>query len=236
MYESVAEIYDGIYSKKNYELEVAQIFELLSTKPESILDIGCGTGGHAEFFATEVAYEGIDISGEMIAKANQKKIQNAEFFNVHLSKVENKNYDAVVSLFNVVNHIHSLDELLIFFHDVYKVSSPESEFIFDAWNGYASMIDPPKTEVRNIGDLKIEIMPRLDPLSQSVTMKYIVDTIDGVQWSDKLKMTLWTPKVICDCLKIVGYSVRIYKGFGKDNLEDASSSDYKILFHCTKEF
>jgi SAM-dependent methyltransferase len=244
MYEKVAEVYDNIYDQKNYELETSQILKLLTTSPKSLLDIGCGTGNHAKFFAPTVLYRGIDTSSKMIAKAKQKEIKNAAFENIALSCITSSpstihemfriEYDVVVSLFNVINHIHTLDELLFFFHDVYSVSSPESAFIFDAWNGYAALRDPPKPETRNVNNLKIDISPVLNGFDQSVLIKYIANTSEGIQWSYKLKMTLWTPKIIFECLKIVGYSVKIYKGFGKDKLEKAGPDDYKILFHCKK--
>lgn len=49
-------------------------------KPDSVLEIGCGTGSLLQSLPAEIKKYGIDISSAMIRIARNKKIENAEFF------------------------------------------------------------------------------------------------------------------------------------------------------------
>ena len=76
-----AHYYELLYSDKNYEKEVDYIKSFLSNyqnKESSILDLGCGTGNHAEIFASSgYSCTGIDSSKEMINIAKEKLSQNS---------------------------------------------------------------------------------------------------------------------------------------------------------------
>ncbi len=53
MYTRSAEDYDAIYSYKNYRKEVVKLHRLISRYKRSLggtlLDVGCGTGGHISY-------------------------------------------------------------------------------------------------------------------------------------------------------------------------------------------
>ena len=239
MYDTVASMYDNIYAKKNYALEAHQIKNLMHERDlsKSLLDVGCGTGNHARFFVSWIHYTGIDISPKMIETAVKKEISGTKFIHASLNETDNEQYDVVVSLFNVINHVHNISDILEFFRNAYRVSSPRSSFIFDVWNGLAAIIDPPRPEQRFINGLEIKIDPVFSGFDQAVTINYVTSRDGNIVWSDSLKMTLWTPKVLVDCLKRVGYEVNeIYTGFGKESgLSPAIPDDYKILFYCKKK-
>ena len=72
-----ARYYDRLYSKKNYEAEVAYILKAYERfrgrLPRKILDVGCGTGNHAMILGKRgLNVVGIDISSEMINAAKRK--------------------------------------------------------------------------------------------------------------------------------------------------------------------
>lgn len=233
-------VYDSIFESKNYSLEVDQIFGLLpaSMTEVNVLDIGCGTGNHAKFFLKKAKYDGVDINNEMIEKAKEKRI-NANFYAQSIEEYSLNNmskYNLAVSLFSVVNHLLDVDSLFSFFEDIRTCLKPDSHFIFDCWNGYAAIRDHPKKEIREYEDKVLTIDPVFDPFEQTVNIDYNLRAQDlqDVIWSDKLKMTIWTPKVISDCLSSAGFQVKsISSGFGKQNLLDfAKPNDYKLLFHC----
>ena len=77
VFGTYGEYYDIFYDDKDYEQEcdfVQKIFKKYSSSPvKSILDAGCGTGGHSIPLALR-GYEvtGIDASPVMIKKARQK--------------------------------------------------------------------------------------------------------------------------------------------------------------------
>lgn len=81
--DKYAAYYDLIYSDKDYEAEcnfVEEIFQEYSPHSiATILELGCGTGGHAIPLAQKgYRVSGIDISEAMIARA-RRKAENVGF-------------------------------------------------------------------------------------------------------------------------------------------------------------
>ena len=73
MFTESADIYDLLYSFKDYEKEsdeISAIIKAKSPRGTTILDIGCGTGHHVGKF-TEQGFNtlGLDISNAMITQA-----------------------------------------------------------------------------------------------------------------------------------------------------------------------
>ena len=73
VFNKYANFYDSYYKNKDYDGEVNFVLDLTkqySTPPHSVLDIGCGTGGHLFPFAKKgFNVTGFDLSEAMINKA-----------------------------------------------------------------------------------------------------------------------------------------------------------------------
>ena len=184
-------VYDSIFESKNYSLEVDQIFGLLPVdmKEINILDVGCGTGNHAEFFLKKAKYDGVDINGEMIQKAKEKNI-NGNFYAQSIEDYSSSNrskYNLAVSLFSVVNHLLDVDSLFSFFEDIHTCLEPDSHFIFDCWNGYAAIRDHPKKETREYEDKVLALDPVFDPFEQTVNIDYNLRSKNSEE-------VIWSPK------------------------------------------
>ena len=72
-----SQYYDLLYSDKDYIGEVDYIDNLIklhNKNVKTLLDMGCGTGKHAELFY-EKGYKvhGIDLSEDMLKIANQRR-------------------------------------------------------------------------------------------------------------------------------------------------------------------
>ena len=83
-FKNYSKFYNLLYKDKDYDSEVDYIHKLISQNTKlkkSILDLGCGTGIHAEMLYDK-GYEiiGVDISNEMLdvavesAKNKKKKL------------------------------------------------------------------------------------------------------------------------------------------------------------------
>ena len=147
--QKFSEVYDDIYYNKNYSRECDFIISKCGINKD-ILDVGCGTGKHAHILAERSKrVTGIDISKAMIeiAKKNyndKNVIFKNESFKAYIEKINNlEQHDAVVSLFNVVNHMPSLISLMEFFNCMSKALKSKGIVVFDCWNSIACAIDPP---------------------------------------------------------------------------------------------
>ena len=114
VFQKYAEIYDALYSNKDYSKETDYLFALLGDlSGKSMLDIGCGTGRYAEEFAgRNVNVHGIDLSPEMINVANNRRSILATSTKKNLTYQvgdarnfeSEQSYDVVCSLFHVINY------------------------------------------------------------------------------------------------------------------------------------
>lgn len=113
VFDAYAAYYDLLYQDKNYHKEAKYILRLLEGNGISsgkILELGSGTGKHAEEFAKMGFFvHGIDLSPEMVQKANHRNNNNLEgqlLFEVgDVRDFEaGKKFDAVISLFHVISY------------------------------------------------------------------------------------------------------------------------------------
>ena len=148
MYENKLSLYyDILYSQKDYKSE-CELIKKYTTKT-NLLDVGCGTLSHSIILSDYfTSITGIDLSEPMIDVA-RKKIENKNIKNIDLLSKEldevnyDNNYENVISMFNVVNHILSFNELEKFFRQIHKFLKPNGQFVFDCWNGVACTIEKP---------------------------------------------------------------------------------------------
>lgn len=104
--------YDYLYKDKDYEKEcdfIGRVFKKFSGRVETILDLGCGTGGHALILAKR-GYEvlGVDCSQEMldiaITKAGKRNL-SIEFIRDDITDIRlHRKFDAVISMFAVMSY------------------------------------------------------------------------------------------------------------------------------------
>jgi len=105
MFIDSAELYDAIYSFKNYARECDQLHNLINALvpgTRTILDVACGTGEHAKFLKEHYAIDGVDINESYLRAARQKNPSGsyvcADMMNFDLGRT----YDVVTCLFSAI--------------------------------------------------------------------------------------------------------------------------------------
>ena len=137
-----ADCYDEMMSYVEYDEWVKLLnFKIRKeTKGINVLEIGSGTGEISNRL-NELGYKvkGIDISSEMV-EISKFKYKNIEFSNENMLNLKDiREYDAVISVFDTINYLHSLDELNMAFINIYNSIKNNGVFIFDVLN--RKMID-----------------------------------------------------------------------------------------------
>jgi ubiquinone biosynthesis O-methyltransferase len=143
-YDCIAGEYDNLIDQGPISLKIREYLRnsLMHTfkTGDHILDIGCGTGTDAIFFANKkVKVTAIDTSMKMIEKAKQKTTEMGLDENINfeilaaeeINKLNEHKFDAAYSNFDVLNHIKDLEK---FSEDLFYLLKPGSKFILTMLN------------------------------------------------------------------------------------------------------
>ena len=177
-----AKFYDIYYEAKDYSAEVNFILELseqFGLKPQSILDMGCGTGKHLiEFHKRGLKCDGFDLSDEMLLQARERLSGlDVTLEKGDLTKYRNgKKYDLVVSMFAVMGYLIENSQLIAGLKTAKAHMTSDSLFIFDSWFGPAVLAQKPEERTHTYQDGKYtinrDVKPFLDPVGQRVEVRY----------------------------------------------------------------
>jgi SAM-dependent methyltransferase len=167
--------YDLLYTSKDYPAEARYIQNLINRytpDARSILDLGCGTGLHAEQFA-ELGYRvlGVDSSESMLEKANERVQQAAPKFASRLSfsvgDIRNFlagcQFDVVTALFHVVSYQVENEDLAQTFATAAKHLVSGGIFLFDFWYGPAVLSELPTVRIKRLEDADTRIIRIAEP-------------------------------------------------------------------------
>jgi predicted TPR repeat methyltransferase len=185
--DQYSQAYDSFYNDKDYYGECNQLekfFNMYSNKQvKNILDLGCGTGGHAIELAKRGYFiDGVDKSHDMLDIA-QNRIksndinQKITLYNDDIRKFEIlKKFDVVISMFAVMSYMTTNEDLICAFKTARHHLNPGGLFIFDAWSGSAVLCEKPEQRIRDITFNKTRIIriakPGLDILHNTVNVQY----------------------------------------------------------------
>ena len=196
------EYYDIFYSDKDYEKEcdfVQEIFKVHSTEPvKSILDAGCGTGGHSIPLALRgYKVTGIDASSVMIKKARGKAREagaSPTFRSLDIRDFNlGKKFDACVSMFAVLNYLTENIDILGALESIRRHLKDGSIFTFDFWNGLAVLRILPSVRVKVVEKEGLRVIrtvhPEMDVLHHICKSHYHVLVTQGGTILDEFKET-----------------------------------------------
>ena len=137
-----AQLYDAMYSAKDYGSEVSQVLEFArryGVEARTIVDYGCGTGNHARRFAEKgIRVYGIDCNRNMLAVAREKTkgLPNVEFLHdSELSAVPQGSVDIFCLLFDVVSYVVENDALDSLLSYIVSRLKRQGLLVFDFWYG-----------------------------------------------------------------------------------------------------
>lgn len=173
-FDKYAKYYDIFYLDKDYKEEcdfLEEIFRRFNTKPEKILDVACGTGGHAIPLAVR-GYKvvGADASATMIEIAKKKAVGLGANLSFKVEKMQSldlkEKFDAAIAMFAAIDYLTSAEELLSALKAINSHLYEGSLFVFDFWYGPAVLKIKPSIRKKLIEDggkriLRI-VTPELD--------------------------------------------------------------------------
>lgn len=161
VFDAYSEYYDLLYTDKDYSAEAIYIDALIkrhAPAAKHILELGCGTGAHAEYLA-RMGYHvrGIDMSEGMIERAQRRlaKLPSdiAKRLSFSVSDIRNarleKTYDIIIALFHVMSYQNTNRDLMKVLQTAYDHLKINDFFLFDYWYGPSVLTKLPATRVKH---------------------------------------------------------------------------------------
>jgi SAM-dependent methyltransferase len=171
-FDLYAAYYDLLYGDKDYAAEAEHVASLLPAGVQQVLELGCGTGGHALALARRgFSVHGVDLSPTMVARAAARRAALPPELQALLSfeqgdlrsHRDGRHYGAVLSLFHVMSYQTRNADLLAALRTARAHLQPGGLFVFDCWYGPAVLSDRPRHVVKTVADERIEVRRETTP-------------------------------------------------------------------------
>ncbi|HEX4024342.1 MAG TPA: class I SAM-dependent methyltransferase [Steroidobacteraceae bacterium] len=187
VFEAYAAYYDLLYRDKDYPGESRYVQSLLKRhglEAGALLELGCGTGKHADQLA-RLGYRvhGVDSSAAMVERARESvpadlrarlRFETGDARSARLAEA----FDAVISLFHVASYQSSNEDLAAMFATAGAHLKSGGLFVFDFWYGPGVLTVPPSTRVKRLEDEDLVVTriaePTLQPNRNIVDVRYTV--------------------------------------------------------------
>ena len=245
-----AQFYDLLYQDKDYEAESDLIEaawrEFGPDLPRTVLDLGCGTGGHALPLARR-GYQvtGADASQAMLNVAASKAASANLSVGWHCSPMQdfalNQQFDAVTCMFNAINYVLEESDLARTLRNVHRQLRPNGLFVFDYRNGLAVLEGVEPTRVK-----WVEMPPRrllrisnttVDQMAQLFHTTYTNVLIEGdrivEQAVDDHLVRFFFPREVRYQLTEAGFELLRSTGF-PDTSRAATQHDFNVMVVARK--
>ena len=214
MFSETARYYDLIYDEfRDYEGDVAQVAELvrrLAPEARTILDVGCGTGRHAQGLTVGHGFQvdGLDIQPEFVEIARDR-CPEGRFAVGDMADFDlGCRYDIVLCLFSSIGYVKTKERLSSAARSMGRHLSPGGIAVVEAWfppDGFY----PGKVHllVSERAELKIARMNQSvvrDGIS-ILDFHYLVGTSDGVKHLQEThELGLFTDEEMREGLQVGG--------------------------------
>jgi SAM-dependent methyltransferase len=162
-FKEYSKYYDLLYQDKDYQAEVNYVDLLIqkfSGKKSNILELGSGTGKHADLFARKgYSVTGIERSPEMVRISEKFSSERVKFLvgDIAAYKLDEK-FDVVVSLFHVISYLNSNEDLVSTFRNVAASLQEDGVFIFDVWYTPAVYSQVPETRIKRLSGAELNVI------------------------------------------------------------------------------
>lgn len=188
MFTMSAQIYDAIYSAKDYAGEARRLKAFIAEHKRSagntLLDIACGTGGHVPYLRDEYAYEGLDLDSQMLAVARERN-PGIAFHQGDMCDFDlGRQFDVVACLFSSIGYAGTVEKLGLAIGAMARHMLPGGVLLVgpffppEAWHvgqPHAIFVDQPNLKIA-----RMNVSGRRDNIAL-LDFHYLVATPEGIE-------------------------------------------------------
>ena len=239
-FSSAADYYEVLADKEGrLEREGPLLLEILAACPgKRVLDLACGTGLHALFFAEHGAQvTGRDYSAEMIGRAAQLRSHDRISYETgDMRETGGGVWDMAVCLGNSLSLLGGIEDVATTFRQVHECLEPGGHFLVQILNYASDKAQQPRHRVerKNVGGADIVAVKSLVPSGNHtlLSMAFHAEK-DGAIHSISETAVLMNIRLqdLEEAGRNTGFEVAgFYGGFDKSPYDPAASSDIVAVF------
>jgi SAM-dependent methyltransferase len=189
-FDEYALYYDLFYGDKDYVAEAAYTAGLIRRHAPGatrILELGCGTGGHAIPLAADgFSVTGIDLSHRMLETAEQRKRAAPSEIAERLAFMPGDarhislgtTFDAVIAMFHVLSYQTATADVVALLESAARHLEPGGILVFDFWHGPAVLHQKPHVRIsrKEHNGILVERLaePDMRVADNCVTVRYTI--------------------------------------------------------------
>jgi SAM-dependent methyltransferase len=147
-----AALYDDLYGDKPYEREAEWVMSeaesLIGSRPLKFLDVGCGTGRHAEWFARAGSVVAVDLSVDMIGIARERLQQfgsracvlTADMTELAADqRIADESFDVSVCLFDTLGYAQTNERVAATVRGMVRATRRGGVVVVEVWHAAAML-------------------------------------------------------------------------------------------------
>ncbi|MGZ4258166.1 MAG: class I SAM-dependent methyltransferase [Gaiellaceae bacterium] len=214
MYTLRPDLYDVVYSYKDYAAESARIEQIArahNPDARTLLDVACGTGRHLEHLRTTFETAGVDADAHML------DIARARLPGVPLSIGDmrdldlGRRFDVVTCLFSAIGFAHDLDVLGLATTSLARHVADRGILLLEPWvtpeQWVSNRPHALAAEQGAVAVARVALSGRRGRIS-TIELQYLVATSEGIeQFAEYLEFGLFTHDEMRRALEATGLSV-----------------------------
>lgn len=191
MFAQSAKYYDAIYAArgKDYAQETQRLLALVYQHKRSsgntLLDVGCGAGGHLLHLQKAFQTEGLDLDPELLSLARQKAptvvYHEANMINFDLGH----QFDVLVCLFSSIGYLKTIDRLQTAIENMQRHTVPGGLIIVEPWfspsDYHADTVHAVFVDQSNLKIARMNVSEIINGNISVLNFHYLVATPEGVQ-------------------------------------------------------
>ncbi len=224
-FEDYALHYDVLYRDKDYGAETSFLenaFRQYSASPvRSVLDLGCGTGGHViQLGSRGYAVVGIDASEQMISVARSKASERMADIAFHVMDMRDfqleAQFDAAICMFAALGYLTETEDVLRSLNNIRRHLREDGLLVLDVWNGSAVLRLLPENRLKVVQNADVRLLrfvrPVLDAFRHLCHDHYQLLVMQGDRLVQEVNevhtMRFFFPQELIHYLGETGFTVR----------------------------
>jgi SAM-dependent methyltransferase len=198
-----ADLYDLVYSRKDYAAEAERLRALVGREGGTLLDVACGTGRHMALLAPHYRVEGVDLDPSMVelARARGLPASQGDLLTLDLGR----RFDVVTCLFSSIGYARDLRQAVA---RLAAHVAPGGVLAIEPWlgpqdilRGFVGLLS---AETESVTVARMSTV-HVDGRSSELELQYLIGRDGAIEHrTERHQLWLWTPEEHGDALAAAG--------------------------------